>query len=145
MRIILGFILLLITSLGYCADNYTANYNLVIPEEGSKDWTAKISADIVSLDTILNNISQDASFTKSGTNVILKTITNNVGVGTTAPLVKLEAIGQISADAYRFDTQTASPDTATLIGPCIVASRDIAGVVRLNFYDGTVWRRVSLE
>lgn len=65
---------------------------------------------------------------------------NNVGIGTTTPLTKLEIIGEISGDCIRFDTQNASPDTATLKGAILVVSKDTNGSINLNFYNGTVWR-----
>lgn len=58
---ILIILFLLITVLCYGADNFTDNYNLVVPEEASRDWTAKISNDIISIDTIMNMLSQDVS------------------------------------------------------------------------------------
>ena len=41
------------------ADRFTDNYNLVIWDEGSRDWHGKISADIISIDNAIGVISRD--------------------------------------------------------------------------------------
>lgn len=48
-------------------DYTTTNYKLIVPEEGSRDWSEKLSNDIISIDNVLKMVSNDfgATSTKS--------------------------------------------------------------------------------
>jgi len=114
-----------------CGDQITLHYNLVIPSEASKDWTAKVSQDIVSMDAVTYMLSADmvhAIHNRVSKDGILTALTTD----------------QISTDVVRFDTVTASPDVVSG-APVLVVSEDISGVMRLNFYNGSTWQRVTLE
>lgn len=47
------------------ADYETTNYKLIVPEEGSRDWSVKISNDIISIDNIMKAMSNDLGTTST--------------------------------------------------------------------------------
>ncbi len=130
----------------YATDYFTSRYNLRVPEEGTRNWASKISQDIISIDNVLYMVSQDSAFVDGGTIITLRTVTDNMNIGGTAtPLVKLQVDGEISTDAIKWSAESkASPDV-TAGCPALVVSKDTDGTVRLQFYNGSTWQRVSLE
>ena len=106
----------LIILCGICsADQITTNYKFIIPSEGSRDVFEILSNDIISIDTVLGILSSD---------------TEN---------------GIISSDYVTFRAEAkASPDVTTG-APILVVSKDTSGTNHLQFYDGSGWRRVTLE
>ena len=66
----------------YCADNVTANYKFIIPEEGTGGWLEKISNDITSIDDVLNMLSDDLGVTSTKIKIsddATKTVGGQVG------------------------------------------------------------------
>jgi len=87
MKIFIGLIIFLvfIYSFAYPADNVTEHYRMLIPEQGSVNWLAKISNDIVSIDAVMNMMSEDLALTST------KIIVSRDGVSTVGG-----AVGRIS-------------------------------------------------
>ena len=142
-KLLIGLLFLLFPILSH-ASEITTHYNMRIPAIASKDWQPEISQDIISIDSIMKMLSEDAAWINSGSNTYLRD-NDSVGIGATTPLTKLEVVGYISSDGLRFDVQTSSPDTATLRGAALVVSRDPNGGVGLIFYNGTTWQKVTLN
>ena len=142
-KLLIGLLFLLFPILSH-ASEITTHYNMRIPAIASKDWQPEISQDIISIDSIMKMLSEDAAWINSGSNTYLRD-GDSVGIGATTPLTKLEVIGFISADGLRLDAQTSCPDTSTLRGGALVLSVDTDGTRRLNFYDGNVWRTITLN
>lgn len=69
----------------------------------------------------------------------------SLGIGTKTPITSLDVLGQMSTDAIRFSAEAVASADVTTGAPCLVVSKDPAGNVYLNFYNGTVWQKVSLE
>lgn len=109
--------LMLVTPL--YADEITPVYRMVIPSEGSRDWTSKISKDIVSIDSIMHMLSSDASWVNVGTNIYLRDQEDNVSLGRSSGLYKLNVSGKISADT----DVVASGDTI-VFGNLMVGGRE---------------------
>jgi hypothetical protein len=53
----LGF--LIISNFVYAGDYETSYYKLIVPSEGSRNWSTKVSKDVITIDTVLYLISQD--------------------------------------------------------------------------------------
>lgn len=70
MKYVKYIVLLLILNINHIsyADYVTTNYNLVIPAFGSRDWGSKISGDIISIDTLMGEISKDTTSYRVGHN-----------------------------------------------------------------------------
>lgn len=81
------------------ADYFTVNYNLRVPEVGSRDWNEKISKDIVSIDNLLAMTSNDSAWTEDGTYTYLQRNPSRVCIGKTEPTVSLDVQGSIKAHA----------------------------------------------
>lgn len=126
-KLLLTFLFVFIASVSFAADFYTMHYNLCVPEEGSRNWSAKVSKDLVSMDEITYEVSQDAG-------LVNKT---NYFIGRDGK--------SLSTDVSLMKTQSGSHDTATVLGPFVCVSRDISGTVSLNFWDGSRWRRIMLS
>lgn len=66
----------------------------------------------------------------------------NIGVGTTVPAVSMDVVGQLSGDTLRLATRATSPDVATSTGAAIYYNK---AADELAFYNGTVWKRITLN
>ena len=68
------FLLAMITMLAvpaFASDYFTARYNLCIPEEGSRNWTSKVSNDVISIDSVMALMSDDINnMTADGTSTV---------------------------------------------------------------------------
>lgn len=81
-KLFIGLLILLISTTAFGADYVTNNYKLIVPEEGSRGWTAKISNDIVTIDEVMWMTSKDAGVISRDVQAISNTvviISNDVG------------------------------------------------------------------
>ena len=143
-KIILALIILLFCQTAY-ADQYTTNYRFGIPSSASRDWLAIISNDIISMDILFKQLSDDinGAWTKVGTSIYNTTTTDFVGIGTNAPVAELDIRGAltcdtISVDTIRFTRRHIYPDRPTTMLTMFVSADSLVW-----FYDGTNYHLVT--
>ena len=60
-KLFIFLVSLLLATNAYAADYVTTNYRLIVPEVGSRDWSEKISNDIITIDDLLYHVSNDVN------------------------------------------------------------------------------------
>jgi hypothetical protein len=124
--------------LGYFGVDSTSNYDYGAFIQAIQNGTAgtKVPTDMF-LYTYNNS---DAN-----TNQVTLSYKGTVGIMRGTPNVTLDVAGPISCDAIKWSARATVSADVTGGAPCLTVSKDPAGNISLNFFNGSVWKKVSLE
>ena len=141
---ILACLLIVMLSYGcYAADYVTTNYKLIVPETGTRDWTEKVSNDLITIDSILWGISTDMTIISSDISILderVDILSSDVNDISNTVVIMSSDIGLMSntlvilsndVSGLNLDLEKIliiSSDINNYTGPLIIVSDDVANI-----------------